>query len=90
MSMKVVFLKPYEDYANDITYEVFDEVYISRTLGRRLCQQEITIPISIKDEHIGYNALVKASKPKAEPRKTAPRKKAVSKKVKTRKKAVPE
>ena len=70
-------------------YKVFDEVYISRSLGRVLCQQEITIPISIKGEHIGYQALVKASNPKATPKKKPARKKAVSKKVKTRKKAVP-
>ena len=90
MSMKVVFLRPFEDYIRDVKYNTLDEVYVYRSLGRMLIQQGIAIPESIKTEHLAYQALIKASKPKAKPKKKPARKKAVSKKVKTRKKAVPE
>jgi hypothetical protein len=88
MSMKVVFLKEHNDHINSEYYKPLDETFISRTLGRRLCQQEIAIPASIKKDHVGYNALLKKIKRKNRPvKKTAPRK-AVSRVAKKRTKAV--
>jgi hypothetical protein len=65
MSMKVIFLKPHVDH------KALDEVFISRSLGRRLCQQEIAIPSSVKDVHAGYQALMKKKRKK---KKTIPKK----------------
>ena len=53
MSMKVVFLKDYPDY------EAGWEVFVPRSLGSRLCYQEIAVPCSIKDHHAGYKAMIK-------------------------------
>jgi len=72
--MRVVFLKDTKDYKAG--YEGF----IPRMLGRVLCQQDITIPWSEKDNHPAYKAL---KKPKRKPQK-----KAVSKKFETREKAI--
>lgn len=99
MSMKVVFLKGYNDYLQAIEYKPLDEVYIPRQLGRRLCQQGVTIPWSIKNDHAEYLKLLQAKKepesePKAEvkvekkPKKKTGRKKAISRKASTRSKAV--
>ena len=71
MSMRVVFLKDHGDYKEGF------QGFISRQLGRRLCQQMITIPWS-------------EFKPKRKKPKLKPRKKAVSKKVETREKAITE
>ena len=53
MSMKVAFLKDYPDY------EAGWEGFIPRSLGIRLCYQEIAVPYSIKDHHAGYKAMIK-------------------------------
>ena len=53
MSMKIVFLRDYPDY------EVGWEGFVSRSLGSRLCYQEIAVPYSIKDHHAGYKAMIK-------------------------------
>ena len=79
MSMKVVFLKDTTDH------KAGWEGFIPRSLGRRLCQQEITVPSSIKDFHLGYLEMIKKNRKKP---KKEPKTKAVSKKVETREKAV--
>ena len=77
MSMRVVFLKEYGDYKTGF------QGFIPRQLGRRLCQQGITIPWSeMKPQKI--------KKPKLKKPKRKSRKKAVSKKVMTRELAVTE
>ena len=93
MSMKVVFLKGTPDH------EVGWVGFISRSLGRRLCQQEVTIPWSRRNYHSGYQDMIKAkmdreekerakAEAKAEKeRKKAERKKAVSAKTEAREKA---
>ena len=81
MSMKVVFLK------DTIDHKAGWEGFISRSLGRRLCHQEITIPYSIKDYHLGYLEMIKKKRGKKKPVKD-PRKKSVSTKVETREKAI--
>ena len=53
MSMKVAFIKDYPDY------EAGWEGFIPRSLGSRLCYQEIAVPYSIKDHHAGYKAMIK-------------------------------
>ena len=79
MSMKVVFLKDTTDH------KAGWEGFIPRSLGRRLCQQEITVPSSIKDFHLGYLEMIKKNRKKP---KKDPKAKAVSKKVETREKAI--
>ena len=78
MSMKVVYIKDTPEH------KAGWEGFIPRSLGRRLCQQEITVPSSIKDFHLGYLEMVKKKRKK--PIK-APQKKAVSVKSETREKA---
>ena len=84
MSMKVVFLKDSNNYKEGF------EGFVSRQLGRRLCQQGITIPWSLKDYSPEYKAMVKRKKKEkaAKKPKQKPREKAVSKKVETREKAI--
>jgi hypothetical protein len=53
MTMRVVFLQEYGDH------EAGWEGFIPRQLGRRLCQQEITIPDFGKETNSAYNALLK-------------------------------
>ena len=53
MSMKIVFLRDYPDY------EVGWEGFVPRSVGSRLCYQEIAVPYSIKDHHAGYKAMIK-------------------------------
>ena len=60
MSMKVVFLKSTPDH------EVGWVGFISRSLGRRLCQQEVTIPWSIRNYHAGYQDMLKAERDREE------------------------
>ena len=79
MSMKVVYIKDTPEH------KAGWEGFISRSLGRRLCQQEITVPSSVKDYHSGYLEMIKKKRKK--PIK-APRKKAVSVKSETREKAI--
>ena len=81
MSMKVVYIKDTPDH------KAGWEGFISRSLGRRLCQQEITVPSSIKDFHLGYLEMIKKKRGKKKPEKE-PRKKAVSVKSETREKAI--
>ena len=90
MSMKVVFIKDSNNYKEGF------EGFIPRQLGRRLCQQGITIPWSLKDYSPEYKAMVKRKKKAAAEKKEKavkkpkqkPREKAVSKKVETREKAI--
>jgi len=79
MSMKVVFLKDTMDH------KAGWEGFIPRSLGRRLCQQEITVPSSIKDFHLGYLEMMKKKRKKPEKEKP---KTQTSKKVEEREKAV--
>ena len=79
MSMKVVYIKDTPEH------KAGWEGFISRSLGRRLCQQEITVPSSVKDFHLGYLEMMKKKRKK--PIKD-PRKKAVSVKSETREKAI--
>ena len=81
MSMKVVYIKDTPDH------EAGWEGFISRNLGRRLCQQEITVPYSVKDYHLGYLEMMKKKRGKKKPEKE-PRKKAVSAVAETREKAI--
>ena len=81
MSMKVVYIKDTPDH------KAGWEGFISRSLGRRLCQQEITVPYSVKDYHLGYLKMMKKKRVDKKPEK-APRKKAVSAVVETREKAI--
>ena len=81
MSMKVVYLKDTPDH------KAGWEGFIPRSLGRRLCQQEIAVPYSVKDIHLGYLRMMKKKRGKKKPEKE-PRKKAVSAKVETREKAI--
>jgi len=53
MSMKVAFIKDYPEY------EAGWEGFVPRSLGSRLCYQEIAVPYSIKDHHAGYKAMIK-------------------------------
>ena len=71
MSMKVVYIKDTPDH------KAGWEGFIPRNLGRRLCQQEITVPYSVKDYHLGYLEMIKKQRGKNKPIKV-PRKKAVS------------
>jgi len=79
MSMKVVYIKDTPDH------KAGWEGFISRSLGRRLCQQEITVPSSVKDFHLGYLEMIKKKRKKP---KKDPQKKAVSIKSETREKAI--
>ena len=80
MSMKVVFLKDTPEYKTGWSG------FIPRTLGRRLCHQEIAIPWSIRHYHAGYQEMLKAENEKEKKDKTE---KLVSAKKKPgRKKAV--
>ena len=81
MSMKVVYLKDTPDHPEGW------EGFIPRSLGRRLCQQEVVIPYSVKDFHSGYKEMMTKMRVEKKPVK-APRKKAVSAKVETREKAI--
>ena len=60
MTMKVVFL------VDSIDHKAGWDGFISRQLGRRLCQQEIAIPWSIRHHHAGYQEMLKARKDKEE------------------------
>ena len=81
MSMQVVILR--NATITGTRYETGWEGFIPRSLGRKLCQQGIAIPWSIKDNHPMYKALKKKTNKKL-------KKKAVSKKVETREKAIRE
>jgi len=81
MSMKVVYIKDTTDH------KAGWEGFIPRSLGRRLCHQEIVVPHSIKDFHLGYLEMIKKKRDKKKPVKE-PRKKAVSVKSETREKAI--
>jgi hypothetical protein len=83
MSMQIVFLKKHMEYKRGM------ECFVSRSVGRRLCQQEIAVPSSIKHYHKDYNAMIDEDRKKV---KVIPKKKrkakAVSKKAETRKKTI--
>lgn len=82
MSMRVVFLKDYQDYMAG------DDDYIPRPLGRNLCQQEIAAPWITKDSNLIYMAMKQAEKDKVEAEKAkALKKKAEAKEKMLKKKA---
>ena len=76
MSMKVVYLKDTPDH------EVGWVGFISRSLGRRLCQQEVAIPWSIRNYHAGYNEMVEAKKREEEKERVKAEAKAEKDKIK--------
>ena len=88
MSMQVVILR--NATITGTRYETGWEGFIPRSLGRKLCQQGIAIPWSLKDYSPEYKAMVKRKKKEkaAKKPKQKPREKAVSKKVETREKAI--
>ena len=94
MSMQVVILR--NATITGTRYETGWEGFIPRSLGRKLCQQGIAIPWSLKDYSPEYKAMVKRKKKAAAEKKEKavkkpkqkPREKAVSKKVETREKAI--
>jgi len=76
MSMKVVYLKDTTDH------KAGWEGFISRQLGRTLCQQEITIPWSIRNYHAGYNEMVEAKKREEEKERVKAEAKAEKERIK--------